>query len=415
MNEVRPKKRERSSPHAHHWPLDPEWIFLNHGSFGACPRPVLAAQRHWRERLEAQPVRFMVKDLEPALDAAREVLASFVGAHADDLVFVTNATMGINWVMRGLALGPGDEVVVSDHEYNATTNTVRAAAERAGATVRVAHVPFPLTGPDEVVAAFERALTEKTRLVVADHVTSATGLVLPIERIVALASERGIETLVDGAHAPGMLPLALDRLGAAYYTGNCHKWLCTPKGSAFLHVRRDLQASTPPLIVSHGRNSARTDRSRFRLEADFVGTCDPSPWLVIPDAISFLENLMPGGFHELRAHNHALVSEARARFEELLHVPPPAPLAMLGSLASIPLPPRAPDEAAPSLPGVDPLWDWFGERRIEIVVTPFGAPGNRLLRVSGQVYNAADEYAAAADALEIWLAERREARAGSRS
>jgi isopenicillin-N epimerase len=231
--------------------------------------------------------------------------------------------------------------------------------------------------------------------------------VQPVERIVALAAARGVETLVDGAHAPGMLPLALERLGAAYYTGNCHKWLCTPKGSAFLYVRRDLQNATPPLVVSHGRNSNRRDRSRFRLEADFTGTCDPSAWLAIPDAIAFLEGLFPDGFDGLRDHNRRLVLDARARFESLLGLPPSAPESMIGSLASVPLPRRAPDEPPPSLPGVDPLWDWFGERRIEIVVTPFGRPGERLLRVSGQAYNAADEYEAAAQALAEWLDERR--------
>lgn len=391
--------RRAGSEHARHWDLDPEWVFLNHGSFGACPRVVLEEQQRWRARFEAQPVRFVVRELEAALDGARERLGRFVGADPDDLVLVTNATMGVNWVLRGLELEPGDEIVLTNHEYNATANAVRFVAERSGAVVREVDVPFPLASADEVVERVLGAFTPRTRLLVTDHVTSMTGLVLPVERLVSAARERGVETLIDGAHAPGMVPLDLDALGAAWYTGNCHKWLCTPKGAALLHVRRDLQDATPPLITSHGRNMERDDRSRFRLEADWTGTCDPSAWLCIPRALEFLSSLEEGGIAGLRARNHALVLAARDLLANALGVAAPAPDGMLGSLATLPLPDRGPDEGAAPMHWLDPLYERVNERRIEAVVGPWPSAPKRVLRVSAQAYNALPQYEVLADTL----------------
>lgn len=398
--------RRAGSEHARLWDLDPDWVFLNHGSFGACPRVVLEEQREWRARFEAQPVRFVVRELEGALDAARERLGRFVGADPDDLVFVPNATTGVNWVLRGLDLAPGDEIVLTNHEYNATANAVRFVAERSGAVVREVDVPFPIANEDELVERVLAAFGERARLLVTDHVTSMTGLVLPVERLVREARERGVETLVDGAHAPGMLPLDLEALGAAWYTGNCHKWLCTPKGSALLFVRRDLQASTPPLVTSHGRNAQRDDRSRFRLEADWTGTCDPSPWLCIPRAIEFLSSLEPGGMEGLRRRNHALVLAARDLLAGVLGIDAPAPDHMLGSLASLPLPDRASNEGEASQPGLDPLYERVNAERIEVVIGPWPAPPQRVVRVSAQAYNALDQYVLLAEVLADRLAAR---------
>ena len=247
------------SPHAALWPLERGLAFLNHGSFGACPTEVLRHQSALRAEMEAEPVRFLSRELDDRLDAARTALAAFVGAAPEDLAFVTNATSGVNAVLRSLPLGPDDELLTTDHAYKACWNTLEFVAERARARVVVAPIPFPLSSPDEVVGAVLSRVTARTRLALLDHVTSPTALILPIERLIAELGRRGIDVLVDGAHAPGMLPLDLGALGAAYYSGNCHKWLCAPKGSAFLWVRRDRRQRGP---AAHHQPRRRGDASR---------------------------------------------------------------------------------------------------------------------------------------------------------
>jgi isopenicillin-N epimerase len=379
------------SPFATHWDLDPTVIFLNHGSFGACPRVVLQLQAELRQRMEREPVLFMHRELEGLLDAARAVLAEFVGCDADDLAFVPNATTGVNTVLQSLPLSPGDELLCTDQEYNACRNALDRVAQRAGAKVVVAAVPFPVQAPQQIVDAVLAKVTARTRLLLVDHVTSPTGIVQPVAELVAACTARGIDTLVDGAHAPGMLPLDLRALGAAYYTGNCHKWLCTPKGSALLFVRRDRQAHVQPLVTSHGRNSPRTDRSRFRLEFDFTGTDDYTPFLCIPAALRFLSGLLPGGMPALAAHNHALAVWARERLCAALGTPTPAPASMLGSLAAVPLPPS--HRPGVGMLGLDPLQDaLWQQHRIEVPVMRWTTPALRLLRVSPQIYNSREQY-----------------------
>jgi isopenicillin-N epimerase len=373
--------------------------FLNHGSFGACPRPVLEAQQRLREELEREPVRFLWRELEGRLDVARAGLAVFVGADPDDLAFVTNATTGVNTVLQSLALGPGDELLTTDHAYAACRNALDRAARRAGARVVVARIPFPLAGDDQVLEAVLGAVTARTRLALVDHVTSPTGLVLPIARLVAELERRGVEVLVDGAHAPGMVPVNLRGLGAAYYSGNGHKWLCAPKGAGFLHVRRDRQSAIRPLVVSHGTSSPRTDRSRFRLEFDWTGTSDPTAFLVVPEAIRVLGAALPGGWPSLMARNRELALRARAILADTLGIASPSPDGMIGALAALPLP----DAAAP-IAGPDPLQDaLFREHGIEVPIMPWPATPRRLLRVSAQLYNAPVDYQRLAAALRVLL------------
>ena len=387
-----------ASEFAKFWTLDPEIAFLNHGSFGACPRPVLEAQNELRARMERQPVQFLARDLEGLFDGARAALAEFVGADAEDLVFVPNATTGVNTVIRALEFEAGDELLTTDHAYNACRNALRWQ-ESKGVRVVTARVPWPLEGPHQILEAVLAAATERTRLALIDHVTSPTGVIFPVAELVRRLGERGIDTLVDGAHAPGMLPLDLRALGAAYYTGNCHKWLCTPKGSAFLHVRGDRHERMQPLAHGHGLNSPRTDRSAFRRRMDFTGTDDPSAFLCIPAALRFLGSLLRGGWPALMQHNHDLVVRGRRRLLDALGIGPPAPDFMLGSLASVPLPER---EVA--VPAVGPFWhplqrELLERHRIEVPVMIFPQSPRQLVRISAQVYNSEEEYARLAAAL----------------
>jgi len=389
---------------ARHWGLDPAVVFLNHGSFGAVPTAVLDVQRALQARLQAEPVRFVVEEQERLLDEARARLAAFVGADADDLAFVSNATQAVNTVVRSLALAPGDEILTTTHEYNACLNVLRVAAAREGPTLVVVELPFPVRSPDEIVDAVLARATPRTRLALVSHVTSPTALVLPVERIVAALAAQGIDTLVDGAHAPGMLPLAIDRLGAAYYTGNLHKWTCAPPGSAFLHVRRDRQAAIRPLVISHGANSPRTDRARFRLEFDYVGFVDPTPWLAVPAALDAMAALVPGGWPEVMRRNRALALEARTLLCDALATSPPAPDAMLGSMAAVVLPDRPAADATTPTKYHDPLQDRLVTRwGIQVPIVPFPTLPRRLVRVSTQLYNsrAQVEYLAAALRAEL--------------
>ena len=391
--------RPEPSPLAAHWTLDPRVTFLNHGAFGACPREVLALQSELRARMERDPIDFLTRAAEPLLDEARARLGAFLHADPDDLAFVDNATTGVNTVLRSLALRPGDELLTTDHAYNACANALRAVAEAAGARVVVAAVPFPLRGPEEISAAVLGALTPRTRLVLLDHVTSATGVLFPLETLVPALQAKGVDVLVDGAHAPGMVPVDMGGLGAAYYTGNCHKWLCAPKGAAFLHVRKDRKTGLRPLVISHGANSPRTDRSRFRLEFDWAGTRDPTPFLCVGKAIDLVGGLVPGGWEEVRSRNGALARRARTLLAEALGVAPPCPESMLGSLAAVELPAgREPPPAA--LPDRDPLHLLLFERhRIEVPVYAWPGPARRWIRVSPHLHNSEAQYRFLADAL----------------
>ena len=393
-----------SAPLRSHWGLDPQVVFLNHGSFGACPTAVLQHQSELRARLESEPVRFLAREAEPLLDEARAALGAFVGADAEDLAFMPNATTGVNTVLRGLRLQPGDELLVTDNEYNASRNALDVACAAMGAKVVVATLPWPVPSPEAVVDAVMARVTSRTRLLLIDHITSQTGMVLPVAELVRRLREQGVETLVDGAHGPGMVPLALRELGAAYYSGNCHKWLCAPKGAAFLYVRRDLQTGLKPLVVSHGHNSPRTDRSRFRLEFDWTGTHDPTSFLCIPTALRVVGGLVPGGWPEVMTSNREKVLAARRRLNARLgNDSPLCPDAMVGSMACVALPDGAAERPEPPL-FLDPLHvRLFEEHHIEVPVTPWPKAPRRHLRLSAQLYNTPADYETLGDALEALL------------
>jgi isopenicillin-N epimerase len=378
------------------WCLDPSVTYLNHGSFGACPSAVLEAQSSLRMEMEREPVDFLVAILPARLDIAREALAAFVGAAPQDLVFVPNATAGVNAVLRSLSLGPGDELLLTNHTYAACRKTVDYVAAHAGARVVVAQLPFPCADVEDIVFSVLKCVSPRTRLALLDHVTSPTALVLPITRLVNDLRTRGVDTLVDGAHAPGMVPLRLEELGAAYYTGNAHKWLCAPKGAAFLHVRRDHQAQLHPNVISHGYTAG------FHAEFDWPGTFDPTPWLCVPEALRFIGGLLPAGWPQVMAVNRNLTLKARALLLDSFGLEAPCPDTMIGSMASIPLPPAA--RGAPAY-GLDcaGLHAWFRERQVETWLHPHPLP---LLRISAQLYNDLGQFKRLATLLEEALLGR---------
>jgi isopenicillin-N epimerase len=384
-----------------HWLLDPTITFLNHGSFGAAPKAVLAKQNELRTQLEREPVRFMVRELEPLLDEARAALARFLGADPAAIAFVPNATAGVNAVLRSLDLDRHDELLVTTHEYNASRNALEYVAGIAGAKVVAIDVPFPIASSDEIIERVLAAVTDRTRLLLIDHVTSQTALIFPIAKIIAELNARGIDTLVDGAHAPGMFPLNLDTLGAAYYTGNLHKWVCAPKGAAFLYVRENRRLGIRPVVISHGANSKRADRSRFHLEFDWPGTFDPTACLSVPTALEFMASLVDGGWPEVMRRNHELALRARDLLCNRLGIAHPAPDDMLGSMAAVPLAEGKP--YVPTLYG-DPLQDaLFYEHNIEVPIHPWPYQPKRVLRVSAQLYNEIGDYEKLADALKELL------------
>lgn len=381
-----------------YWLLDPEITFLNHGAHGACPIPVLEVQMRLREQMEREPLRFFMREWEPLLDSARTELAAFLGAEAEDLVFVPNATTGVNSVLRSLSFSPNDELLTTTQEYNACRNTLNFVASRTGAQVIVAAVPFPIESPQQVVEAVMQRVSPRTRLVLLDHVVSQTGLIFPIKQLVSELANCGIDTLVDGAHAPGMLPLNLQEIGAAYYAGNCHKWLCAPKGAGFLYVNREKQAEIHPAVISHGANSPRIDKSRFQLEFDWMGTDDPTPYLSIPTAIDFMGTLVQGGWPELMKKNRLMALAARQILLEKLGVSAPCPEEMIGSMAVVPLADAECEIVKKG--GLPPLqnalWEQF---KIEAPVMPWPDASKRLLRISAQIYNTLPQYEYLAEAL----------------
>ncbi len=382
------------------WLLDPTVTFLNHGSFGACPRAVLEAQQCLRTRLEEEPLRFFGREWEGLLDDARSKLAAFIGASFEEIVFVPNATTGVNSVLRSLSFLQDDEIVTTNHEYNACRNALDFIASRTSVRVVVAKIPFPITSPQQVVEAVLEQVSSKTRLVLLDHITSQTGLIFPLQLLVQELQKRGVDTLVDGAHALGMLSLNLREIGATYYTGNCHKWLCAPKGAGFLYVRRDKQSEIRPLTISHGANSTRTDKTRFQLEFDWMGTDDPTAYMCVPEAIAFMGSLLPGGWAELMQRNHQLALAARQRLCAALGVTVPCPDEMIGSMAVVPLPVALENRNFMSIH--DELFDRFG---IEVPIVPWQETPRLLVRVSAQIYNDLEQYEYLAKALMELVAE----------
>ena len=351
--------------------LDPGVAFLNHGSFGACPRPVFERYQAWQRELEREPVDFLDRRLSGLLDTARSALAGYLGASAADLAFVTNATTGVNLIARSLDLRPSDEVLATDLEYGACDLAWGWVCRSTEARYVRAPIPLPLDGPSTLVDALFAATTERTRAVFVSHVASTTGLVLPVEAILARARELGLVTIVDAAHAPAQVPVDLDALGADYTSGNCHKWLGSAKGAGFLHVRPEHQERVDAAIVSWGYDEGTTFSERIESQ----GTRDPAAWLTVPDAIRFqVERDWDG----VRDRCRRLAREARRDLCDLLLTAPLAPDEMVAQMAAVRLPHPAPNLSE----------RLYADHRVEI---PVSGEHHDLLRLSVAGYTTSDE------------------------
>lgn len=385
------------------WVLEDGVLHLNHGSFGATPAPVLEAQQRVRSRMEANPTRyFLGGEYQRELDSARRAVADFVGGDEAGLVFVNNATTGVNAVLRSLepVLAPGDEIVVTDHEYNACRNAVTVSASRAGARVVTARVPFPLESSQQVLDRVLAAVTERTRILLIDAVTSATGLVLPIAEIAA-ALEPDVRVLVDAAHAPGMIDFNVSELGVSYVTANCHKWMCSAKGAGFLWVREDRRDDVYHSVISHGYNGGwPSGGGRMHAQFDWTGTDDPSAWLTVPVALDAVEAMHPDGWTGVRRAIRDLCLAGRRILIEALGIDPPAPDDMIGAIASLPVPPA--NHSGSEI--FDPLMAALEQRhRIQVPVFTWPAPPDRLLRISAHLYNDESQYHRLAEAVTAEL------------
>lgn len=452
-----PTAKPDPSPLASHWALDPSVVYLNHGSFGATPTRVLEAQIAFRTRMESEAVRFFVEELQEKMDECRRAVAGFVDCDWDELALVTNATVGVATALENIPLRPGDEILVNDHEYPACLNNARRIAARTGAKVVSVTLPWPLPagcssdeGESLIANAILGGVTPGTKVALISHVTSPSGLVLPIERIIPALRARGVRTVIDGAHAPGMVPtLSLRTLGCDYYTANCHKWICSPKGSAFLYVRRELHATTRPLVLSNNAENPKQGRAQFLTEFDFLGTADASSILSIPEAIRTMEQIGASllaqpqrgvlaesarpetgaaattgsstaphlaasypGFVALMHHNRSLALRARRLIVDAIGIPAVAPESMIGTIASIFIPIAGPNAAASARPPHRRYADALQERIIDrwrIQVPIWWVPGTpqRLVRISAQAYNTSEQYEYLLRALENEIAAER--------
>jgi isopenicillin-N epimerase len=377
-----------------HFQLDPSVIFLNHGSFGATPKPVMNTYRRWQEEMEKQPVEFLGRRITALLAESRTRLGAYLGTDANNLVYTQNATISLNIVARSLKLGPTDEVLSTDHEYGAVDRTWRFLARESGFKYINQPISIPIVSKEKMIEELFAGVTSKTRVISVSHITSPTAIILPIEQIVRQARARGILTVIDGAHAPGQIPVNLDALGADFYGGNLHKWLCAPKGAGFLYAAPSVQHLLKPLVVSWGYESEMPSGSEFLDHNEWWGTRDHAAFLSVPAAIEFQDE---HHWDKIRDACHALAVDAQRRICGLTGLPPLQPPMgdWFRQMVAVPLPPQL-----DALKFKNQLYEEF---RIEVPILEWN--GNKLIRISVQGYNTEQEVDALVRALSHMLSK----------
>ncbi|KAI1169682.1 selenocysteine lyase [Nemania sp. FL0916] len=379
------------------WPLRRNVVHMDHGSSGACTTAVLEHQNALRWDLDRGSPEFFLSSWSPRHRASKEALAKFVKADYDELLLTSGSTLGLNIVTQSQEFQPGDELLTTNHAYSSVIIMMKHVAKRDGANVVIAKVPFPVASPDEVLDSILACVTPRTKFAVIDHIVSRTGLVFPIKRIVKELADRGIDTLVDGAHGPGQVPVDLHDIGAAYYTTSCHKWMCAPRGVGFMYARRDRLSRLKPLIHArsgHWRDSDGAAYTQLEHTFEWNGCHDPSGVHSMPKIIEFLETALPGGHEAMVKRNHDLAVEARKRVLEILGIKNmPCPDDMIANMVTFPLPDSVLPDAGGILPICRTLWE---NDRAEIQCYHWPAYPKRIFRFSVQLHNSMEQF--------IWLA-----------
>lgn len=372
--------------------VEPGLVMLNGASYGCVPEVVREAQRELHRRIELDPVRFYKFDLERYSDDARQAIASMINCDAADLALVPNGTFAMSSIILNLNLQPGDEVVLTSHEYQATINELTRVCARAGARMVTAKVPFPRVTPDAVVESIESVLTDRTRLIICSHLSSATSLLMPVDRICELGRARGIDTLIDSAHGPGQVRIDLHRMKPTYFAASCHKWLGASKGTGFVYADPERQKAIKPAVLSCRTHMSRPERKAFLCDFDYVGTEDPTGNLVLPVAIAHLSAQHPGGMTGLQQRNHAIVREGAQLIADAIGIDQPVPAEMTGNMISLPLP--VPAGGIPKGKMFDDaLWDrLLLDHRIQVPVWTLPGVAPRVMRVACQWHNSIEDF-----------------------
>ncbi len=392
-------KSLKGSTAGNHWAFREGTVFLNHGSFGACPLPVISEREKLLRWIESDPMEFILSEYFPLQTSAINRMEHFTGAEPGSIAFVENTTVGINTILHNLPLKPGDGVLVTDHEYFASMNSLRVNAKHKGASVQLINLPFPVVSEDEILDAFADAVTPSTKFALIDHIVSSTGMILPLKRIINLLAEMGVKTVVDGAHGPGQVALCLKELGCLAYVGNCHKWICSPRSAAVLYVNPDFQKDFLPLPISHLPDEFDTDMSPFQIYFRWNGTPDPTPALLVPFTLDFMESLSSRGWPGVMEENREKALHARSVICSALETDFPCPDSMVGSMACIPLDGYKPDISRKP-DRIDPLQRWLKlEKGIVVPVAETGNGERHLIRISAQLYNDPEQYNYLAEAL----------------
>lgn len=397
------------SEYIKHWQIDSDIVFLNHGSFGALPHYVREQQTNYQNQLHRDPIKFFVRDLEPLWWKNKNLLANFLGTKSSNITLIKNATQGVNTILNNISWSPGDVVLTTNHVYGACYHNLQILSNRYKIQIDITQVPFPIHNEDEVVNAILEKVNSKTKVLLIDHVTSATGLIFPIKKIIEALKNTEIIIVVDGAHAPGMLDLNLENLKPHYYTGNCHKWMYTPNGCAFICVREDLQKDFLPNYISHYYDKPLEDEhERWSSQFFWQGTDDNTAQICITDSFDFVHQVLKMDWNSIRNANNLLLLEAREKIGNMLQIEPMAPTNMLGNLCTFPL------EAAPDKPpfGFNYFSPWgkvlFEKYKIEIPIFRFQSHNPQwYFRISPQLYNHISQYEYLASAISELFKNRK--------